>query len=212
MPSLEALTRHAAAEPQGALVLLHGRGADEHDLYPLLDLFDPERRLLGVTPGAPLRLPPGGRHWYRLGGIPTLDPDTFHGSVPLLAKLLDELPVPLDRVVLGGFSQGAVMSWAMSLGPGRPRPAGVIAMSGFLPRVDDWPLALAGLDGLPVAICHGSLDPVISVDFGREARDALEAAGADVLWHESPVPHTIDPDVIPELRAFVARTLPATRS
>jgi phospholipase/carboxylesterase len=205
---LEALTRPARSEPEGALVLLHGRGADEHDLYPLLDLFDPERRLLGITPGAPLRLPPGGRHWYRLGGIPTPDPATFHASVPLLADLLDGLPVPLDRVVLGGFSQGAVMSWAMTLGPGRPRPAGVIAMSGFLPRVDDWPLTLTGLDGLPVAITHGTLDPVIPVDFGREARAALEAAGADVLWHESPVPHTIDPDAIPQLRAFVARALP----
>ena len=190
-------------------MLLHGRGADEHDLYPLLDLFDPDRRLLGVTPGGPLRLPPGGRHWYRLGGIPTPDPVTFHESVPLLARLLDDLPMTLDRVVLGGFSQGAVMSWAMSLGPERPRPAGVIAMSGFLPRVDGWPLTLTGLDGLPAAICHGSLDPVISVDFGREARDALTAAGADVLWHESPVPHTIDPDVVPQLRDFVARTLPA---
>ena len=174
-------------------MLLHGRGADEHDLYPLLDLLDPERRLLGVTPRAPLSLPPGGRHWYRLGGIPTPDPETFHASVPLLAGFLDELPVPLDRVVLGGFSQGAVMSWAMSLGPGRPRPAAVVALSGFLPRVDGWPLTLAGLDGLPVAIAHGSLDPVIPVAFGREARDALTAAGADVLWHESPVPHTIDP-------------------
>jgi phospholipase/carboxylesterase len=208
MSPLEALTRPARSEPEGALVLLHGRGADEHDLYPLLDLFDPERRLLGITPGAPLRLPPGGRHWYRLGGIPTPDPATFHASVPLLADLLDGLPVPLERVVLGGFSQGAVMSWAMTLGPGRPRPAGVIAMSGFLPRVDDWPLTLTGLDGLPVAITHGTLDPVIPVDFGREARAALEAAGADVLWHESPVPHTIDPDAIPQLRAFVARALP----
>jgi phospholipase/carboxylesterase len=207
---LEARTRPAAGDPAGALVLLHGRGADEHDLHPLLDLLDPERRLLGVTPGAPLALPPGGRHWYRLGGIPTPDPETFHASVPLLADLLDGLPVPLERVVLGGFSQGAVMTWAMSLGPARPRPAGVIALSGFLPRVDGWPLTLAGLDGFPVAIAHGSLDPVISVAFGRAARDALAAAGADVLWRETPVPHGIDPQVIPELRAFVARVLPAT--
>jgi phospholipase/carboxylesterase len=206
--TLEALRRPAAGEPEGALVLLHGRGADEHDLFGLLDLLDPERRLLGLTPGAPLRLPPGGRHWYRLGGIPTPEPATFHASVPLLAELLDGLPVPLDRVVLGGFSQGAVMSWALALGPGRPRPAGVIALSGFLPRVEGWPLGLEGLDGLPVAIAHGTHDPVIAVDFGREARDALGAAGADVLWRETPVPHTVDPRVVPELQAFVAKALP----
>ena len=205
MSDLVRLTRPAAGQPDGALVLLHGRGADEHDLYPLLDLLDPEGRLLGVTPRAPLELPPGGRHWYALGGIPTPEPATFNQSVPMLAALLDELPVPLDRVVLGGFSQGAVMSWAMSLGPDRPRPAGILAMSGFLPRVEGWPLTLAGLDGLPVAIAHGSLDPVISVAYGREARDALEAAGAGVEWHETPVPHTIDPSVVPALRAFVER-------
>ena len=80
-------------------------------------------------------------------------------------------------------------------------------MSGFLPRVDGWPLTLSGLDGFPVLIAHGSLDPVIAVDFGREARDALDAAGADVRWHESPVPHTIDPQLLPELRAFVDQVL-----
>jgi len=79
---LVALWREPAGEPEGALVLLHGRGADEHDLYPLLDLLDPERRLLGVTPGGPLHLPPGGRHWYALGGIPTPDPETFLSTAP----------------------------------------------------------------------------------------------------------------------------------
>ena len=80
------------ASPEGALVLLHGRGADEHDLFPLLDALDPERRLLGITPRGPLALPPGGAHWYRLGGIPTPDPDTFfptlrgRGRVPRRAS------------------------------------------------------------------------------------------------------------------------------
>lgn len=189
-------------------MLLHGRGADEHDLFGLLDLLDPERRLLGIAPGGPLALPPGGRHWYRLGGIPTPEPETFRSSVALLGELLESLPVDAGRTLLGGFSQGAVMSWAMALGPGRPRPAGVIALSGFLPRVDGWAPSLGALDGLPVAIAHGTLDPVIPVAFGREARDALVAAGADVLWHESPVPHTIDPELLPELRAFVERALP----
>ena len=119
---LAALWREPAGEPAGALVLLHGRGADERDLFPLLDLLDPERRLLGVTPGGPHHLPPGGRHWYALGGIPTPDPATFAATAPRLAAFLDGLPVPMDRVVLGGFSQGTVMSYAMSLGPGRPRP------------------------------------------------------------------------------------------
>jgi phospholipase/carboxylesterase len=206
---LAALWREPAGDPAGALVLLHGRGADERDLFPLLDLLDPERRLLGVTPGGPHRLPPGGRHWYALGGIPTPDPATFAATAPRLAAFLDALPVPSDRVVLGGFSQGTVMSYAMSLGPGRPRPAGLVAMSGFLPRVADWPLEPERLRGVPVGIAHGSLDPVIPAQFAAEAEATLTAAGADVLRLSTPVPHMVDPDWIEPLRDLVARAMAA---
>jgi phospholipase/carboxylesterase len=202
---LDARVREPDGEPAGALVLLHGRGADEHDLYPLLDLLDPERRLLGLTPRGPLSLPPGGRHWYALGGIPTPDPDTFLATAPRLAALLDRLPVPAERVVLGGFSQGAVMSWAMSLGPGRPRPAAVVALSGFLPRVEGYALQPGRLAGTPVAVAHGLLDPVIPARFGTEAAETLAAAGAEVLRLETAVPHMVDPAWIEPLRALVAR-------
>ena len=200
--TLDGLERAAAGEAQGTLVLLHGRGADEHDLFPLLDALDPERRLRGLTPGGPLALPPGGRHWYRLAGIPTPDPDTFWPSFHALVELLDSLQSPL---VLGGFSQGAVMSYALGLGRGAgKRPAALLPLSGFMPRVEGLELDLSGLDGYPVAIQHGSLDPVISAEWSREARAALEAAGADVTYHEAPLPHTIDPAFVPSLRAVVA--------
>ena len=202
---LEARVREPSGDPAGALVLLHGRGADEHDLFPLLDLLDPERRLLGVTPRGPLALPPGGRHWYALGGIPTPDPDTFLSTAPRLAAFLDALPVPAERVVLGGFSQGTVMSWAMSLGPDRPRPAAVVALSGFLPRVEGYPLEPERLAGAPVAVAHGALDPVIPARFGAEAAATLAAAGADVVRLETPVPHMVDPAWIEPLRELVAR-------
>jgi phospholipase/carboxylesterase len=202
--TLRHLERPAAGEPEGALVLLHGRGADEYDLFPLLDALDPERRLLGITPRGPLSLPPGGAHWYRLGGIPTPDPGTFWPTYEAAAAFLDALPVPTERVLLGGFSQGAVMSWALGLGAGRPRPAGIMALSGFMPEVPDFELDLSGLEGYPLAVAHGSLDPVIPVELGRLAVERLRAAGADPLWRESPVPHTIDPRALPELQAFVA--------
>jgi phospholipase/carboxylesterase len=210
MSALRFLERPADGEADGALVLVHGRGADEHDLFPLLDALDPERRLLGVTPRGPLALPPGGAHWYRLGGIPTPDPATFSRSYAELGEFVDSLPFPASRVVLGGFSQGAVMSLAVGLGRGRPRPAGVIALSGFVPRVEGFELDLDSLSGYRVAIAHGTFDPVIPASFGREARDLLVGAGADVLWREPPLPHTIDPQLIPELRAFVTDAL-ATR-
>jgi phospholipase/carboxylesterase len=210
MSVLRFLERAADGEPEGALVLVHGRGADERDLFPLLDALDPERRLLGVTPRGPLALPPGGAHWYRLGGIPTPDPTTFSRSYAELGEFVDSLPFPASRIVLGGFSQGAVMSLAVGFGSGRPRPAGVIALSGFVPRVEGFALDLEGLSGYRTVIAHGTFDPVIPVSFGREARDLLVGAGADVLWREAPLPHTIDPQLIPELRAFVTDAL-ATR-
>lgn len=174
-----------------------------HDLYPLLDLLDPERRLLGLAPQGPLALPPGGHHWYRLGGIPTPEPTSFHETFPRLVAFLDEVGLPRDRVVLGGFSQGAVMSWAAGLGAGS-RPAGIVALSGFVPRVDGLELDLDGLDAFPVAIAHGTLDPVIPAAYGREARHVLAGAGADVTWLETPAPHTVDPAIMPALRDFVA--------
>lgn len=200
---LRRLERPAAGAPAGALVLLHGRGSDEHDLFPLLDALDPEQRLLGITPRAPLTLPPGGAHWYRLGGIPTPDPTTFWPTFEAAAAFLDSLPVPIERVVLGGFSQGAVMSWALGLGAGRPRPAAIMALSGFMPEVEGFELDLTDLGGYPVAVAHGALDPVIPVALGRAAAERVRAAGADLLWRETPVPHTVDPAVIRDLRAFV---------
>lgn len=190
-------------------MLLHGRGADEHDLHPLLDVLDPDGDLLGITPRAPLALPPGGAHWYRLGGIPTPEPASFHDSFAQAASFLDSLPVPLDRVVLGGFSQGAVMTLALGLGRGRRRrPAAILALSGFLPRVPGLELDLEELDGYSVTVAHGTLDPVIPVTYGREVAAELRAAGADVLWHEAPVAHAIPPELLPALRGRVSAAVP----
>jgi phospholipase/carboxylesterase len=205
--TLVALTRPAAAEPEGLLVLFHGRGADEGDLFPLLDLLDPDRRLLGVTPRGPLRLPPGGAHWYAVREIGYPDPHTFSETYDLagswLDSLLTESGLEPGRTVLGGFSQGAVLAWALALGAGRPRPAAVLALSGFVPTVPGLELELES--PLPrVAIGHGALDPVISVDWGRRARDLVESAGGDVLYHESPVGHTIDPAFLRALVPWVA--------
>jgi phospholipase/carboxylesterase len=199
--SLQVRERPAAGEAAGALVLLHGRGADENDLFPLLDALDPEHRLHGYTPRGPLSLPPGGAHWYVLGGLGTPERETFAASYGALAEFLDGLPH--ERLVLGGFSQGCAMAYALALYRGRPRPDALLAMSGFIPSVDGYELDLA--PPLPrIAIVHGVFDQMIPVQWGRAARDALEEAGADVLYRESPIEHWIDPDVIPLLRELVA--------
>ena len=201
--------RAPEGDPAGAIVLLHGRGTSEQDMLPLLDVFDPRERLVGAFPRGPLQLPPIGYHWYVVEEVGYPDPETFTSTYERLGAWLEGLGertgVGIERTVIGGFSQGAVMAWALALGPGRPRPAGILAMSGFIPTVPDFELALDGLDGFPVAITHGTLDPVISVDLGRQARDRAKAAGADVVYRETDVPHIVDPRLIPGLVDWLDR-------
>jgi phospholipase/carboxylesterase len=193
--------RAAAGEAAGALVLLHGRGADENDLFPLLDVLDPDRRLHGYTPRAPLALPPGGAHWYVVPRVGHPDPDTFWAAYRSLVEWLDALPH--ERVVVGGFSMGCVMSLATSLGPDLARrPAAVCGFSGFVPVVDGWAID-ASRPLPPVALGHGTEDPVIGIDFGRRARDEIRAAGGELLYEEYPLPHTLDAQFVARVREWL---------
>ena len=205
MSELVHVVRESAGEPAGALVLLHGRGADEHDLHPVLDILDPERRLAGITPGAPLPGPGGGRWWYQVPRVGFPDPNTFHATYDRLTEFLDgwlaEREIPWERTIVGGFSMGCVMSYAVGLGPQRPSPAGILAMSGFIPTVERWEPELASRANLPVFITHGNRDPVISVDFARDARARLEKT-LDVEYHEHGGGHHIDPSTVPLMVAW----------
>jgi phospholipase/carboxylesterase len=191
--------RPAEGDALGALVLFHGRGADEHDLLPLLDALDPERRLDGYCPRGPLSMPPGGAHWYAVPRVGYPDPPTFAEGFAAAAGFVDDLPH--ENVVLGGFSQGAVMSLAVGLGEGRPRPKAVIAFSGFIPEVEGW--SLGGEPWPAIAIGHGTYDEIIPVELGHRARDRLVAAEATVLYRESPMGHSIDPGFVSDLRPFL---------
>jgi phospholipase/carboxylesterase len=204
--------REPAGDPAGALVLSHGRGTDENDLFGLFDELDPERRLLGIAPGGPLtNVPPGGRHWYLVPRVGYPDPETFHRSYELLTEFLDstlaDRGIPWEQTVLGGFSMGTVMSYAVGLGVGRPSPAGILALSGFVPVVDGWQPELESRRGLPVLIHHGRQDPIISVDFGRRAYELLERAGLEVTYLESDAGHWLPPELIPRMREFVGAAL-----
>jgi phospholipase/carboxylesterase len=207
--SLAHLIREPAGDPpHGALILNHGRGTDEHDLYGLLDELDPERRLLGVTPGAPLTgIPPGGRHWYLVPRVGFPDPDSFDRSYRMLSEFLDGLlaawGIGWERTVIGGFSMGAVMSYAVGLGVGRPRPGGIVALSGFVPTVEGWRPELESRQALPVLIHHGRSDPVIGVEFARRARELLEGGGLAVTYLESDAGHWLPPEVLPRARELV---------
>jgi phospholipase/carboxylesterase len=208
--------RPADGEPDGLLVLHHGRGASELDLLPLADVLDPEQRLHVVTPRAPLTLPGApGYHWYVVPRVGYPDPETFHAAYRALAAFHDELfertGVPPERTVLGGFSMGCVMSYSLGLGPDRPVPAGILAFSGFVPVVEGWEPDLAGRRGLRVWISHGRGDPVIQVAFARDARALLEQGGLDVEYHETDGGHTIEPALVPGATAWLAAALPIHR-
>jgi phospholipase/carboxylesterase len=208
--------RRAAGEAEGLLVLHHGRGTDERDLLPLADVLDPERRLHVVSPRGPLVLPGApGRHWYVVPRVGAPDPRTFHDSYAKLAALHDELwerlPLGPERTVLGGFSMGCVMSYALGLGGDRPAPAGILALSGFVPRVEDWEPDLAPRRGLPVLIAHGRADPVIAVEFARAARTLLADGGLDVSYHESHGGHQVDAALATLAAGWLRRVLAGER-
>jgi phospholipase/carboxylesterase len=208
------LERASAGEPDGLLVLHHGRGTDERDLLGLADALDPARRLRAITPRAPLTLPGSpGHHWYLVPRVGYPDPDTFHAARAALADLHDRLweetGVGPSRTVLGGFSMGTVMSYAMGLGADRPAVAGILAFSGFVPVVEGWQPQLEDRQGTGAFIAHGRGDPVIEVGFGRRARDLLEAGGLEVEYRESEVGHQIDPAHLPAAVGWLERAVPA---
>jgi phospholipase/carboxylesterase len=212
MESLVYLERPAVAEPAGLLVLHHGRGTDERDLVGLADVLDPKRRLHVVTPRAPLTLGVSpGYHWYLVPRVGYPDHDTFHAARAALAELHDRLweqtGIDPSRTVLGGFSMGTVMSYAMAFSAERHPVAGVLGFSGFVPIVDDWEPYFDNRQATRVFIAHGRRDPIMEVGFARRARELLETGGLDVEYHESDVGHQIDPAHLERAAQWLARTL-----
>ena len=209
--SLTYLERPAAQDPAGLLVLHHGRGADELDLLPLADVLDPQRRLHVVTPRAPLTVPGSpGYHWYLVPRVGYPDPETFRAGYDDLARFHDELwqrfGLASGQTVLGGFSMGSVMSYALGLGADRPAPAGILAFSGFIPTVEGWAPQLPR--DTAVFVAHGRADPIMDVEFARTARVLLEDGRMSVDYFESDAGHTIDPAAVDLAASWLERVIP----
>jgi len=213
MAELFHLERAPAGDAEGLLVLHHGRGTDERDLIGLADYLDPERRLLVVTPRAPLTLPGTlGYHWYLVPRVGHPDRQSFEAAREALAELHDRLweesGVGPEHTVLGGFSMGAVMSYAMGLGADRPAAAGILAFSGFMPTVEGWEPSMGDRRATRAFVSHGQRDPVIGIEFAERARELLEAGGLDVTYRTSELGHQIDPAHLRDAAAWLGEVLP----
>lgn len=185
---MRVVERPAAGDPAGAIVFLHGYWGIPEEFVPFLDKLDPGRRLHGYLPQAPTHVGEGRYSW--------------DGSGAELDAWFDALPQPAARVVVAGWSQGTWRGYRLALAPGRPRPAGLLALGG---RLDDDIELRPPLP--PVLIAHGRRDEPVPIEHARAARDRLASAGADVRYCETGIDHRIDPEVVPELRRFVAEVL-----
>ena len=206
--------RRAAAQADGLLVLHHGRGTDDRDLLPLADALDPAQRLHVVAPRAPLMLPGSpGYHWYLVPRVGYPDPQTFDDAYRALAQLhgtlWEQTGISPRQTVLGGFSMGTAMSYALGLGADRPAPAGILGLSGFIPVVPGWRPSFVDRSDMRAFIAHGRTDPVIDVGLARSARDTLEQAGLAVEYRESHAGHHIDPADIPAAAGWLRQAIAA---
>lgn len=212
--SLEHLVRQPAspAPMPPLLLLLHGYGSNEHDLFGLAPYLDP--RLLIVSARAPHMLMPGGYAWFALDIGPqgiAIDPAQAEASRQQIVRFIGEVSEAYGadpaRVFLLGFSQGAMMAGAVAL----TRPdlvAGVALLSGMV-ALEALPVVAPPeqLAGKPFLVIHGTLDQVLPVELGRAARDTLARLPVELTYHEYPMGHAINAEALDDLVAWLERRL-----
>jgi phospholipase/carboxylesterase len=186
-------------------VVLHGYGADEHDLLPLGHELDPRFRVISLQ--GPIALGGSMRAWFQLSqdaqGRISFDLEETRGAVRGVIAAVEEIAAGSPRPFLLGFSQGG----GIALGVALLRPdlaAGVLSLSGVARALDDRDHAPAEkLRGFPVFAAHGTEDPLIPIGLGRKLRDSLLALGVDVDWHEYPMGHMVIPEEIEDAKRWL---------
>jgi phospholipase/carboxylesterase len=208
------------------VVLLHGFGARGDDLAGLQRVLDVPREVRFVFPEAPLAPPEfagfGGRAWWMIdtaalqqAALSGRARDRSNETPPGMAEaharvtaLLDALERELgacgDRLVLGGFSQGAMLSCDVALRSER-RLAGLVLLSTTLLSKRDWLPRMPARKALPILQTHGRQDPLLPFARATELRDAFRAAGCSVDWHEFNGGHEVPMDVIQALGRFIRK-------
>ena len=205
------LVHNVVGPPTAARVMLlvHGYGADERDLGGLLPYLDPEGRFLSVLPRGPVAAPPGFA-WYDLAAIaggPATDAtflDSLHELDALLDEVCEEHGKDRAEAIVGGFSQGGGLAVALGLRRSdRPHPAGVLALSSYLPEMEgleyDWDVAAS----IPVIVQHGTEDPLIPVERGRALATTLISHGVPTVFGEYPMGHAVALESIQAVKAWL---------
>ncbi len=201
-------------DPVGSVIWLHGLGADGHDFEPVV----PELRLPAhlplrfVFPHAPVRpvTVNGGmamRAWFDIVSLDAqgrADAKGVSESTAMLHALVDrekERGIAADKVVIAGFSQGGAIAINVAAETGE-KLAGLMALSTYVALPD----ALAAGNGnreLPVFMAHGTFDPMLPLQWGRDSADRLISSGFDVEWHDYPMAHAVCPAEIDDIRAWL---------
>ncbi|MGH9752299.1 MAG: alpha/beta hydrolase [Blastocatellia bacterium] len=215
---------HHVAPPKGGLeakppllLLLHGYGANEDDLFSLAPYLD--ERFMIVSARAPIMLQPMSYAWFNLGFTPQgiiVNPEEAESSRRVVHKFIGEIVEAYGcdpkEVYLMGFSQGAMMSLAVALTyPGSA--AGVVAMSGrVLPQMLQLVADKDALTGLPIFVAHGSRDMLIPINQGRDARARLSELPVELTYREYDMGHEISYDSLKDIAEWLKeRLMPAVK-
>jgi len=187
------------------LVLLHGFGADEHDLLDLAHVLDP--RLRAVSLQAPISMGGRQRAWYPLSqdarGNIVSDPEEARTGLAAAVEAIELVAETSPQPFLLGFSQGG----GIALGVMLTRPgliAGVLSFSGVPPLLEPSELApVEKLRGKPVFAGHGAQDPVVPLQRGRQLRAIAEQAGLALEWHEYDMGHMVVPEELLDAKEWL---------
>lgn len=204
--------RTATASVHPALILLHGRGADEEDLFGLSSHLDKRFLVLSVRAPYPFEYG-GGFTWYDIDEMGTPDPAMFKSSYDKLSSLISDVlahyPIDKKHVYLLGFSMGTVMAYAMAFAqPGLFR--GIVANSGYIAEGTHLTYQWNQLGNTEFFVTHGTQDPVIPVQIARKAKGLLEAAHARFDYKEYPMGHQISEESLQDLSLWLTQHLDTT--
>ena len=175
---------------------MHGIGSNEQDLPGLAPIIDPDGAFVVVSPRAPYAYGPGFA-WFRMEA-PDTARLTMQSSLDAVDEVIDgalaEYGFKREEMIVGGFSMGGAMSLAYTFRPAeKPRPAGTLVMSGFLPDASADSLDFSGTLP-PVLMQHGTHDPMVPLDRARQTAKVLQEHDVPLVFREYPMQHNVTPE------------------